>query len=115
WHFQTVHHDIWDADMPSAGALFDFVHDDGRRSPTIAHVGKTSYLFVLNRETGEPIIEVEERPVPKGDVPGEWYSPTQPFPVAPPPLSRVSFTRDEIVTPEQTSEAHARACHEFWE
>jgi len=114
WHFQTVHHDIWDADMPSGGALFDTIVD-GRRVPTLAHVGKTSYLFVLNRETGEPVIEVEERPVPKGDVPGEWYSPTQPFPVKPGPLSRVSFTREDIVTAEDTSAAHAAACQEFWE
>ena len=111
WHFQTVHHDIWDADMPSAGALFDFVHDDGRRSPAIVHVGKTSYLFVLNRETGEPLIEVEERPVPKGDVPGEWYSPTQPFPVKPEPLSRVSFDPErDLVRPEDTTPEHAAAC-----
>src|SRR5690606_34442794 len=91
WHFQTVRHDIWDADMPSAGGLFDFVHEDGRTTPAIAHVGKTSYFFVLDRRTGEPLIEVEDRPVPAGDVPGEWYSPTQPFPVRPGPLSRVSF------------------------
>jgi quinoprotein glucose dehydrogenase len=114
WHFQTVHHDLWDADMPSGGALFDVILD-GQRVPTLTHVGKTSYLFVLNRITGEPVIEVEERPVPKGDVPGEWYSPTQPFPVKPPPLSRVSFTRAEIVTPEETTPEHSAACHEFWE
>ena len=90
WHFQTVHHDIWDSDMPTAGGLVD-VMQNGRRVPAIAHVGKTSYLFVLNRTNGKPIIPVEERPVPKGDVPTEWYSPTQPFPVRPGPLSRVSF------------------------
>ena len=114
WHFQTVHHDLWDADMPSGGALIDTIVD-GRRVPSLVHVGKTSYLFVLNRETGEPVIEVEERPVPKGDVPGEWYSPTQPFPVKPPPLARVSFTREEIVTPEETTPKHSAACHRFWE
>ena len=114
WHFQTVHHDIWDADMPSGGALIDTLVD-GRRVPSLVHVGKTSYMFVLNRETGEPVIEVEERPVPKGDVPGEWYSPTQPFPVKPPPLARVSFTREEIVTPEETTPEHSAACHRFWE
>ncbi|HEY8534834.1 MAG TPA: PQQ-binding-like beta-propeller repeat protein, partial [Vicinamibacterales bacterium] len=114
WHFQTVHHDLWDSDMPSAGALIDTIVD-GKRIPSIVHVGKTSYLFVLNRESGEPVIEVEERPVPKGDVPGEWYSPTQPFPVKPPPLARVSFTREEIVTPEETTPEHSAACHKFWE
>jgi quinoprotein glucose dehydrogenase len=114
WHFQTVHHDIWDIDLPSAGGLVN-VTRNGQTTPAIAHVGKSSFFYVLNRETGEPFHAVEERPVPAGDVPGEWYSPTQPFPVAPPPLSRVSFTPADIVTPEQTSTAHARACREFME
>jgi len=110
WHFQTVHHDIWDIDMPAAGSLFDFVQD-GRRTPAIAHVGKSSYVFVLDRVTGKPLIPVEERPVPKGDVPTEWYSPTQPFPVRPGPLSRVSFNKDtDLVRPEDTSAAHVAAC-----
>ncbi len=111
WHFQTVHHDIWDIDMPSAGALFDFVQN-GRRMPAIAHVGKSSYLFVLDRVTGRPLIPVEERPVPKGDVPTEWYSPTQPFPVRPGPLSRVSFNKDtDLVRPEDTSAAARGRLH----
>jgi quinoprotein glucose dehydrogenase len=115
WHFQTVHHDIWDIDMSFAGGLFDVVRN-GRRSPAIANVGKSSYMFILNRETGEPLIPVEERPVPQGDVPGEWYSPTQPFPTAPPPLSRVSFNPEtDIVTAEDTSAAHAAACRAFME
>ncbi len=116
WHFQSVRHDLWDADMPSAGALFDFVHEDGRTTPAIAHVGKTSYFFVLDRETGEPLIEVEDRPVPAGDVPGEWYSPTQPFPVRPGPLSRVSFDPEvDLVRPEDTTPEHAAACREVME
>lgn len=114
WHFQTVHHDLWDSDIPSAGALFDVV-EDGRRVPVIAHVGKTSYLFVLNRTSGVPVHAVEERPVPKGDVPTEYYSPTQPFPVTPPPLSRVSFTENDLVTAEDTTPEHAAACREFME
>ena len=110
WHFQTVHHDIWDIDMPSAGALFEFVQN-GQRTPAIAHVGKSSYFFVLDRVTGKPLIPVEERPVPKGDVPTEWYSPTQPFPVRPGPLSRVSFNKDtDLVRPEDTSPEHVAAC-----
>lgn len=112
WHFQTVHHDLWDIDLPSAGALVNVVRD-GETTPSIAHVGKSSYFFVLDRETGHPFHEVEERPVPAGDVPGEWYSPTQPFPIVPPPLSRVSFTPDDIVTADDTSAAHAAACREF--
>ena len=113
WHFQTVHHDIWDVDMPNAGSLFEF--DTGRRSrPAIAYVGKSSYVFVLDRETGEPLIEVEERPVPAGDTPGEHYSPTQPFPVSPPPLSRVSFDPEtDLVRAEDTSAEHAAACRKL--
>ncbi|MBN1237027.1 MAG: PQQ-binding-like beta-propeller repeat protein [Gammaproteobacteria bacterium] len=115
WHFQTVHHDLWDVDMPSAGGLFDFVRN-GRRTPAIAHVGKSSYLFVLDRVTGEPLIEVEERPVPSGDVPGEWYAPTQPFPIRPEPLSRVAFEPErDLVRPEDTTAAHAAACREVME
>ena len=115
WHFQTVHHDIWDIDMSFAGGLFD-VTRNGRRYPAIANVGKSSYMFILNRATGEPVIPVQERPVPAGDVPGEWYSPTQPFPVAPPPLSRVSFDPErDLVRPEDTSAAHAAACMAFME
>ena len=110
WHFQTVHHDIWDTDMPTAGALFDF-GQNGKRVPAIAHVGKSSLVFVLDRVTGKPLIPVEERPVPKGTTPGEWYSPTQPFPVRPRPLSRVSFNADtDLVRPEDTSAAHVAAC-----
>ncbi|NND37739.1 MAG: PQQ-binding-like beta-propeller repeat protein [Gammaproteobacteria bacterium] len=113
WHFQTVHHDLWDIDMAFAGGLFE-VERNGQTVPAIANVGKSSYMFILNRENGEPIIPVEERPVPRGDVPTEWYSPTQPFPVAPPPLSRVSFNPDtDIVTAEDTSAAHRAACIQF--
>jgi len=115
WHFQTVHHDLWDIDMAFAGGLFE-IERDGQRLPAIANVGKSSYMFILNRETGEPIIPVEERPVPQGNVPGEWYSPTQPFPVAPPPLSRVSFNPDtDVVTAEDTSAVHRAACLKFVE
>ena len=115
WHFQTVHHDLWDSDMPSAGALIE-VNANGRRSPAIAHVGKTSYFFVLNRDNGNPLIPVEERPVPKGDVPTEWYSPTQPFPVRPGPLAPTSFNKDtDMVRPEDTTPEHAAACQATWD
>src|SRR5688572_22238848 len=110
WHFQTVHHDIWDTDMPTAGALFDFVQG-GRRTPAIAHVGKSSYVYVLDRLTGKPLIEVKETPVPPGDVPTEWYSPTQPIPVRPRPLSRVSFKEEtDLVRAEDTTPEHVEAC-----
>jgi quinoprotein glucose dehydrogenase len=114
WHFQTVHHDLWDIDMPSAGGLFEFIRN-GTRVPAIAHVGKSSYLYVLNRATGEPLIEVQETPVPKGDVPTEWYSPTQPIPVRPAPLARVSFDEADLVRPEDTTVEHATACRAFME
>ena len=115
WHFQTVHHDLWDSDMPTAGGLVELRPEGGEPVPSIVHVGKTSYVFTLDRVTGEPVFEVEERPVPQGDVPGEWYSPTQPFPVKPGPLSRVSFSRDDMVTTEDTNAAHAAACGALWE
>ena len=122
WHFQTVHHDLWDIDLPSSGALIDVVQD-GKRSPAIAHVGKSSYFFVLNRDNGRPLIPVEERPVPRGDVPTEYYHPTQPFPVRPEPLSPTSFTtgtptrvgETTIVRPEDTTPEHAAACRALME
>jgi quinoprotein glucose dehydrogenase len=81
WHFQTIHHDLWDYDVASQPLLFDI-----GKTPAIAVGSKTGSLFLLNRETGKPIFGVEERPVPKSDVPGEEASPTQPFPVLPKPL-----------------------------
>lgn len=114
WHFQTVHHDLWDTDMPSAGPLIE-VTVDGRKEPAIAHVGKSSLFYVLDRETGEPLLPVEERPVPAGDVPGEYYHPTQPIPVKTPPLSRVSMTYDDIVDAEDTTPEHAEACRAMWD
>ena len=106
WYFQAVHHDIWDYDMPVPPILFDVVKD-GKRIPAVGAMTKNPMLFIFDRVTGKPIYDIEERPVPKGDVPGEWYAPTQPFPVKPPPLSRMSFTMDDIakVTPE-----HEAAC-----
>ncbi len=115
WHFQTVHHDLWDSDMPSPPTLVD-IRQKGKTIPALASVGKTGYMFILNRETGKPIFGVEERPVPKGDVPGEWYSPTQPFPVKPPPLTRVAFDKErDMVRPEDTSAEHVKACQELWD
>jgi glucose dehydrogenase len=112
WHFQTVHHDLWDIDMPSAGGLFE-LERNGTRVPAIAHVGKSAYFYVLDRTTGEPLHEVRETPVPQGDVPTEWYSPTQPIPTRPPPLARVSFSEADLVRPEDTTPEHAAACREF--
>jgi quinoprotein glucose dehydrogenase len=114
WHFQTVHHDIWDSDIPSAPGLVDIVQN-GRTIPALTTVGKTGYMFILNRVTGQPVFGVEERHVPKGDVPGEWYAPTQPFPVKPPALARTSFKKEDMVTASDTTPEHAMACQELWD
>jgi len=111
WWFQVIHHDLWDYDLPVPPILFDVVRD-GKKIPAVAAMSKMAMLFILNRETGKPIYGVEERPVPQGDLADEYYSPTQPFPVKPPPLSRLSFTTDDVarITPE-----HEKACRELME
>jgi quinoprotein glucose dehydrogenase len=115
WHFQLVHHDLWDSDLPAAPSLFD-VTVNGRKIPALAVINKNALMFILNRETGEPIHGVEERPVPKGDAPGEWYSPTQPFPLKPPQLGRNSFDKaKDMVTAADTTPEHAKACQELWD
>ncbi|MEO5927013.1 MAG: PQQ-binding-like beta-propeller repeat protein [Bryobacteraceae bacterium] len=115
WHFQLVHHDLWDTDLPAAPSLFN-VKKDGKTIPALAIISKNALMFILNRETGEPIHGVEERAVPKGDVPGEWYSPTQPFPVKPGPLARSSFNKaDDFVRASDTTPEHVKACEDLWE
>jgi quinoprotein glucose dehydrogenase len=97
WHFQTVHHDIWDLDLPAATLLE--VKKDGRTIPAIAVMNKTALLFLLDRVTGEPIYEVKEVPVPTDtDIPDEVPWPTQPMPVAPAPLARLEFNMSDIAT-----------------
>jgi len=85
WAFQAVHHDLWDYDLPSGPSLIE-VERDGKRIAALAQASKMGYLFILDRDTGQPVLPVEERPVPQNGVPGEWLSPTQPFPVATPRL-----------------------------
>ncbi|HEV8254910.1 MAG TPA: PQQ-binding-like beta-propeller repeat protein, partial [Vicinamibacteria bacterium] len=101
WHFQTVHHDLWDYDLPAQPVLAT-VRRDGRDVPAVVQVTKTGFVFVLDRTTGQPLFPVEERAVPASAVSGEFASPTQPVPLRPPPLVRQSITRGEIstVTPE---------------
>jgi len=116
WHFQTVHHDVWDSDMPSPPVLVDIVQN-GRKVPALASIGKTGYMFILDRVTGKPVFGVEERAVPKGNAPGEWYAPTQPFPVKPArPLVRVDFNKErDMVRPEDTSPEHVAECQALWD
>ena len=96
WHFQTVHHDIWDLDNNSAPQLTTITHD-GRKRDIVAMASKTGYLYVFDRVTGEPIWPIDERPDPtKTTVPGQYLSPTQPFPTRPAPFSRQSFTVDDL-------------------
>jgi quinoprotein glucose dehydrogenase len=93
------------------------IMQNGRRVPALASVGKTGWMFILDRVTGKPIFGVEERPVPQGSAPGEWYSPTQPFPVKPAaPLVRVDFVKErDLVRPEDTSAQHVADCEALWE
>lgn len=101
WHFQTVHHDIWDMDNPPAPILVE-LEFDGKPRDAVIQMTKMGYLFVLDRDTGEPLFPVEERRVPASDVPGEAAWPTQPFPLKPPPLVRQGFSKDQLndLTPE---------------
>lgn len=106
WHFQTSHHDIWDWDVPCAPILADIVVE-GRTIAAIAQPTKQGFVFVLDRATGEPVWPIEERPVPSGDVPGEWYAATQPFPTKPPPFERQGVSLDDLIdfTPALRAEA----------
>ncbi|HUP23885.1 MAG TPA: pyrroloquinoline quinone-dependent dehydrogenase [Thermoanaerobaculia bacterium] len=106
WHFQAVHHGLWDYDFPCAPNLVD-ITVDGKRIPAVAQVSKQGFTYVFDRRTGEPVWPIEERPVPQTRVPGERTSPTQPFPTKPPPFERQGFTLDDVIdfTPELRAEA----------
>ncbi|MDA0281496.1 MAG: PQQ-binding-like beta-propeller repeat protein [Proteobacteria bacterium] len=112
WHFQTIHHDLWDHDPPAPPALFD-IEKDGELIPALGVTTKSGYLYLLNRETGDAIYGIEERAVPASDVPGEETSPTQPIPTNPPALARVSFDASDLVTAADTSPEHAAACSQL--
>jgi len=105
WHYQLVHHGIWDMDIPCAPILLD-VTIDGRTIKAVAQPTKQAFLYVFNRETGEPLWPIVERPVEKGTVPGEWYSPTQPIPTKPAAYERQGFVLDDLIdfTPELRAE-----------
>lgn len=106
WHYQLVHHGIWDMDIPDAPMLVNITRN-GQTVRALAQPTKQAFLYVFNRETGQPVFGMEERPVAKGDVPGEWYSPTQPFPVKPPAYDLQGFTMDDLIdfTPELRAKA----------
>jgi len=106
WHYQYVHHGIWDMDNPCAPLLVDLTIG-GRTVKAVAQPTKQAFMYVLNRETGQPIWPIEERPVEKGNVPSEWYSPTQPFPTKPPAFSRQGVSLDDLI--DFTPELHAEA------
>lgn len=109
WHFQTVHHDLWDRDLPAAPNLVTVIRY-GRRIDAVAQITKSGHLFVLERETGEPLFQVEERPVASSTLPGEEASPTQPFPVKPPPFARQQLRAEDLTrrTPEAFESVHRR-------
>jgi glucose dehydrogenase len=106
WHYQLVHHGVWDFDIPCAPVLVN-ITVDGKPVKAVAQASKQSILYVLNRVTGEPVWPFVERPVPQGDVPGEWYSPTQPIPTKPPFYDRNGSTVDDLIefTPELRAQA----------
>jgi quinoprotein glucose dehydrogenase len=106
WHYQLVHHGIWDMDIPCPPILVD-ITVNGRPIKALAQPTKQAFLYVLNRETGEPVWPIEERPVPAGDTPGEWYAPTQPHPTRPPAYDGQGLTTDDLIdfTPELRAEA----------
>jgi len=96
WHYQIVHHDIWDYDPPTAPILAD-ITVDGRRIKAVVQLTKTAFAYVFDRTNGNPVWPIEERPVPQSDAPGEKTSPTQPFPTKPPAFDRQGFSRDDVI------------------
>ncbi len=95
WHQQLIHHDLWDWDIPQSAKLLT-IRQNGKPRQVVAQATKQGFLYVFDRRTGQPIWPIEERPVPQSDVPGEWTSPTQPFPTKPAPFARQSFTEKDI-------------------
>lgn len=113
WHFQTVHHGLWDYDVASAPNLVD-ITVDGKAIKAVAQVSKTGFTYVFDRLTGEPVWPIEERPVPQSDVPGERTHPTQPFPTKPPPFERQGLSEDDLIDFTPEINAAARELAEKW-
>ncbi|HVR70668.1 MAG TPA: PQQ-binding-like beta-propeller repeat protein [Vicinamibacteria bacterium] len=104
WHYQFVHHDLWDRDLPAAPVLVTVRHE-GRRIDAVAQATKSGHVFLFERETGRALFPIEERPVPPSDLKGEEAWPTQPLPLKPPPFARQVFTEDEATSLSETSRA----------
>ncbi|WP_411273619.1 PQQ-binding-like beta-propeller repeat protein [Daejeonella sp.] len=102
WHFQTIHHDLWDYDLPAAPNLITVIHNK-KKIDAIAQTSKLGYIYTFNRDTGEPLWPIEERPVPASDIPGEVTSSTQPFPTKPKPYARQIITEADIAYYSQAS------------
>jgi quinoprotein glucose dehydrogenase len=106
WHFQTVHHDIWDKDVPCAPNLVTVMHK-GKKTDAVAQVSKTGYVYLFDRETGRPLFEIKEQPVPPSEIAGEQAAPTQPVPVKPPPFARTTLTEADMSTLNPEARAYA--------
>ena len=115
WYFQAVHHGLWDYDFPAAPVLVDSTVEE-RAVRAITIPSKQAFTYVFDRVTGEPVWPIEERPVPAGDVPGEWYAPTQPFPTKPPAYDQQGVSIDDLIdfTPELRAEARAMLDEYVW-
>ena len=110
WHFQTVHHDVWDRDLPATPNLVNVVHD-GRRVDAVAQITKSGFVFLFDRDSGRPLFPVEERPAPRSDLDGEETWPTQPIPVKPAPFARQRMTEADVT--DLTPAAHDSALARF--
>jgi quinoprotein glucose dehydrogenase len=106
WHYQLVHHPLWNMDISTAPMLVD-INVNGKPIKAVAIMGKQAWIYVFDRITGQPVWPIDEKPVPRGDVPGEWYSPTQPHPTRPPAYDHQGVTLDNLIdfTPELRAEA----------
>jgi quinoprotein glucose dehydrogenase len=106
WYYQLIHHELWDYDIPAAPILLD-ITVDGKKIKALAQVNKSAFTFVFDRTNGKPVWPIVEKPVPQGSAPGEWYSPTQPFPTKPAPFDRQGVTEADLAdyTPEIKAEA----------
>ena len=111
WHYQVLHHDLWDRDLPAAPVLVTVTHD-GRRVDAIAQITKTGHVWLFDRMTGKPLFPVRDRAMPPATLAGDRASPTQHFPALPPPFTRQRITKNDLTT--RTPEAHAAALH-LWE